>query len=184
MLSVTATGGDAFLLHAYAVIRALFEPTLWHSRQPDDGLLCRNMLMSYYWINEWLCSNVFLFDRARRWIVFKNSVIAWLLNEPTRGREWHRPCARYAFSHTHCERNFTSWKTKSGYRWGRGENIETVLVERFWGREGSNGAVQFPVDMISALEVSLRVTYQQLNEWFVTSCFRSFGGMFCLHIQR
>ena len=47
---------------------------------------------------------------------------------------------------------------KSGYRWGRGENMETVLVETVWGREGSNGAVQLPVDMISALAVSLRVT--------------------------
>jgi len=87
------------------------------------------MLLEYYLINKWLCLNVSVFDTARRLIVFKMSVIAWLLNEPTRGREWHRSCARHAFCHTLRE-NFTPEKAKSGYRWGRGENIETVLVER------------------------------------------------------
>jgi hypothetical protein len=127
-----------------------FSPTWWWPTGPKQ-------LLKYYLINKLLCSNVSVFDIARGLIVFKNSVIVWLLNKPTRGREWHRSCARHAFCHTQWE-NFTPGKTKSGYRWGRRQNIETVLVETVWKREGSSGAVQFPVDIINALVVSLRVT--------------------------
>jgi hypothetical protein len=67
------------------------------------------------------------------------------------------PAQRHAFCYTQWE-NFTPEKTKSGYRRGSGENIEKVLVETIWGREGSSGAAQLPVDVIYVLVVSLRVT--------------------------